>query len=333
MSALLEVRSLSVDYETFGVNNHVLSDVSLHLEGGEVVGIVGESGSGKSTLALALLGLTRPRAHIRAGSVSISGRELLGLPPDGWQSIRGAEIGLITQNPRGSLNPTMRIGDQISAVYRSHTSASSADCRAAALDALRLVGMNDPERRYAAYPHELSGGMAQRTVIAAAVVCRPKIVVADEPTTGLDVTIQAQILDDLARTVSEVRSALLLVTQDLGIVANYCDRVYAMHAGEVIEDATTVAFFAEPTHPASIALLSAQIGLTSQSYQLRGLPVDGRRLPGGCWLEPRCPFAESSAGCATVHPELREISAGHVVRCHRAETIHAQIGVLHAAGA
>jgi peptide/nickel transport system ATP-binding protein len=204
-------------------------------------------------------------------------------------------------------------------VYQAHTGAGAKQARAATIGTLQLVGMNDPERRYDAFPHELSGGMAQRAVIAMATVTKPTVVIADEPTSRLDVTIQAQILDDLLRAANEVGSALVLITQDLGVVANYADRVYVLHAGEVVEVADTTSFFDMPLHPASIALLAAELGSKDEASKLSGMPADGRHLPpAGCWLQQRCPFADAACGCASEHPSLSDQGGGHLARCHRA---------------
>ena len=320
---LFEVSGLSVEYSTLDEVSRAVNDVHLSADRGEVVGIVGESGCGKSTLALALLGLTRRNARITAGSVRLDGQPLVGggLGEKQLRQIRGRRIGLITQNARSSLNPTLRVGEQIATVFATHTGERGARARAAAISTLRLVGINDPERRFDAYPHELSGGMAQRAVIAMAIVCRPDIVIADEATSRLDVTIQAQILDDLQRSVQEVGSSLVLITQDLGVIANYGDRLYVMNAGEVVETAPTPVLFETPGHPASVSLLESQLDLPERELRLRGLPVDGRVLPKGCWLQARCPFMDAQSGCRTVHPELSDVGTGHQVRCHRASVV------------
>lgn len=319
---LLEVDNLSVEYVSVDVRNLAVNDFSFSCDAGEVVGIVGESGSGKSTAILAVLGLTRAGATITAGKVKLDGRDLLGLGEEAWRSVRGAQIGLITQNPRGALNPVLRVGAQIASVYRAHNpGVSDEQARERARELLELVGINDPERRLEAFPHELSGGMAQRVLIAMSLSCTPKLLLADEPTSGLDVTVQAQVLDDLRDAVQDVGSAMVLVTQDLGIVANYCDRIYQMHAGESVEQAPTIEFFQRPAHPASAALLMAQRGEEADQFKLHGFPVDGRRLPSGCWLHPRCPFVEEAAGCTTNHPELIQVGPGHVSRCFRHERV------------
>jgi oligopeptide/dipeptide ABC transporter ATP-binding protein len=274
---------------------------------------------------LATLGLTRHGGEIVAGQVLLEGKNLLKASEDEWRSIRGSRIGLVTQNPRAALNPVRRVGDQIASVYRAHRQTSEDEANQRALELLRMVGINDPERRIRAFPHELSGGMAQRALIAMALACTPELLLADEPTSGLDVTVQAQVLDDLRLAAAEVGSSLLLVTQDLGIVANYCDRVYLLHAGEVVEEATVDRFFATPSHPASAALLAAQRGLVDSGFRLTGFPVDGRRLPSGCWLHPRCPFADEPAGCMSTHPELVRIAPDHLSRCHRRAVVEAAV--------
>ncbi|MEZ5100007.1 MAG: ABC transporter ATP-binding protein [Thermoleophilia bacterium] len=327
--ALLDVKGLTVEYVSVGQVNHAVNDISFHVEAGEVIGIVGESGSGKSTAMLGVLGLTRAGARIAGGSVVFDGSDMLKLSDDDARKIRGAKIGLVTQNPRGALNPVMRVGAQIEKVYRSHNEVTEEQAKARALELLQIVGINDPERRLQAFPHELSGGMAQRVLIAMALACSPKLLLADEPTSGLDVTVQAQVLDDLRAAVTSVGSSLVLVTQDLGIVANYCDRVYLMHAGEIVEEAPTEAFFSRPAHPASAALLLAQRrGEGADEFKLRGFPIDGRRLPPGCWLHPRCPFVDEAAGCRTQHPDLYEAGAGHVSRCHRFGHVQSKLAAL-----
>lgn len=317
---LLEVSNLSVEYRAYTGVHRIVNDLSVNVAAGEVVGIVGESGSGKSTAVLAMLGLTWPGATITGGSVKLEGRELLGLTTREWQSVRGAEIGLITQNPRGSLNPVMRIGDQITAVYRAHRKADKDAARDRALELLRSVGINDPERRLSAFPHELSGGMAQRVLIAMALACTPRVLLADEPTSGLDVTVQVQVLDDLRHAANDVGSSMILVSQDLGIIANYCDRVFVLNAGEAVEHAPITEFFARPSHPATIALLAAQRG-RDDDFRLTGPPPDPRRLPQGCYLNPRCPFATEEAGCFAERPDLLEVRTGHSARCFRHEEV------------
>ena len=259
MSALLEARGLSVEYRPpVGAAVPALREVSMDIATGEFVGVVGGSGSGKSSLALALLGLARPPGRVTGGSSVIAGCDLVAAPEAEARRVRGREIGLVVQNPRLALNPMMAAGPQIVDVYRAHHDVKASVAKERALELLRVVGINDPARRFFAYPHELSGGMAQRMVIAMALVCAPPVLIADEPTSGLDVTIQAQILDDLQRGAAETGSAVVLITQDLGVVANYSTRVMVMDGGQVVEEASTLDFFRRPAHAASRRLLSLQ---------------------------------------------------------------------------
>lgn len=252
---LLAVEGLRVGYPDGAGWHEPVRGVSFTIAEREVVGLMGDAGSGKSTTALALLGLARPPGRILAGAVRFAGRDLLALPDAELRAIRGREIGIIVQNPRQALNPMLRIGRQIGLAYRAHTRASEEEARARAVEMLRAVGINDPERRVAAFAHELSGGMAQRALIAMALSARPRLLIADEPTSGLDVTIQAQFLDQMWRTVQDTGSAILLVSQELGVIANYCDRVLVLHEGRIVEDAPVRQFFAEPQHPYSREVL------------------------------------------------------------------------------
>lgn len=322
---LLEVENLSVQYEELAARpNRVVNGLSFRVPAGEVVGLVGESGSGKSTAALAMLGVTRGRGRITGGSVRFAGEDLLTMPLNKLEQIRGARIGLVTQNPRASMSPLMRVGEAIAMVYRSHKkNAEDREVQERAIELLRSLGINDPGRRVEAFPHELSGGMAQRALIAMALSCSPELLIADEPTSGLDVTVQAQVLDDLRASAQSVGSGLVLITRDLSIIANYCDSVCLIHAGEVVEQAGVQEFFEKPLHPSALALLAIQRRPRIDGFELQGLPVDGRMLPGGCYLVRRCPFADRSSGCNDVHPELRLGADGHYVRCHRAEIVGA----------
>jgi oligopeptide/dipeptide ABC transporter ATP-binding protein len=249
---VLDVRDLTVRYGS----RPAVENFALTIAPGEIVGLTGDSGSGKSTLALALLGLTRGPGRIVSGSIAIDGENLLAMKEFERRERRGRDIGLIVQNPRSALSPLHRVGQQIGAVYRSHQHATGAQAAGHAVDMLRSLGLNDPERRALAYPHEISGGMAQRVLIAMALGSGPKLLVADEPTSGLDVTIQAQFLDEMWRTVRKAGSAALLMTQDLGIIANYCDRVIVLDQGRQVEDAPTRSFYAMPRDAYSRAVLA-----------------------------------------------------------------------------
>lgn len=245
---LLKVDGLTVGYPMPGGMFRPVDGVSFSIREREVVGLVGDAGSGKSTAALALLGLCRPPGRILSGAVHFEDRNLLALSDEELRNVRGRDIGIIVQNPRSALNPMVRVGKQIGYAYRAHNRASSADARRQAVEMLRMVGINDPERRVEAYAHELSGGMAQRALIAMALSSKPRLLIADEPTSGLDVTIQAQFLDQMWRTVQQTGSAILLVTQELGVIANYCDRVLVLHEGRIVEDTSVQSFFKAPRH-------------------------------------------------------------------------------------
>ncbi|MEM8742882.1 MAG: ABC transporter ATP-binding protein, partial [Pseudomonadota bacterium] len=256
--ALLTVAGLAVDYPTPQGAATPLRNVSFSIGAGEMVGLIGDAGSGKSTLALALLGLVRPPGTIAGGAVTFDGQDLLGLPEDDLRALRGRDIGVIVQNPRAALNPMLRVGRQIGTVYRAHNQASAADARNKAVEMLTRVGINDPERRVASYAHELSGGMAQRALIAIALSSAPRLLIADEPTSGLDVTIQAQVLDQMWRNVQETGAAVLLISQDLGVIANYCDRVLVLAEGRIVEDRPVPKFFAAPRHAYAKEVLALQ---------------------------------------------------------------------------
>jgi len=283
-----------------------LKNFSLAIQPGEIVGLIGEAACGKTTAALAMLGLLRPPGRVVSGTVTMGGADLLTLPREQLRLLRGRDVGLIVQSPRGALNPLLPIGRQIATVYRAHNKVSRQAARDHALAMLRRVGINDPERRYHAFPHEISGGMAQRVLIAIALSSQPRLLVADEPTSGLDVTIQADFLDRMWRTTRAAESAVLLVTQDLGVIANYCDRILVMQAGEVVEERRVPAFFRGPTHAysRSILLMQAERGAerlaapaadTAPLISVRGLFKRyklrrGRatlQAVGGVWLDIR----------------------------------------------
>jgi peptide/nickel transport system ATP-binding protein len=255
---LLDVRGLAVSFPARSGETRVIDDFFLQIAPHEIVGLVGESGSGKSTVAVALMGLVRHPGRIAEGEIIFEGRDLLTLDDEELRRVRGKSIAMITQQPRQSLNPLLSVGRQINTVYRAHNEATREEADRRAVDLLEMVGINDPERRVSAYPHELSGGMAQRALIAMALSSAPRLLIADEPTSGLDVTIQAQFLDEMWDSVQATGSAVLLVTQDLGIIANYCDRVVVMGGGAVIEDAPVRTFFASPQHEYSQRILSLQ---------------------------------------------------------------------------
>ena len=252
MEMVLQAAGLRVAFPQPGGGALVaVREFAVDIAAGEFVGVLGEPGCGKSTAAMALMGLVRAPGRIEAGSVRFMGRDLLAMPEPERAAIRGRDIGLIVQNPRTALHPLLNVGSQIARVYRAHNRTTRRDARAHAIDMLRLVGINDPARRARAYPHELSTGMTQRVLIAMALSSRPRLLIADEPTSGLDVTIQTQFLDQMWEAARQTGSAVLLVTQNLGIVANYCDRVLVMNEGAIVERASVEAFFRAPQHPYS----------------------------------------------------------------------------------
>ncbi len=296
-----------------------VDDVSFDLYAGETLGIVGESGCGKTVTSLSILRLVpEPPGHILPGRIEFEGRNLLALPAPELRAVRGNQIAMIFQEPMTSLNPVFTVGDQIAeaAIIHQHLSRSAA--RARAIEMLRLVGIPDPAERVDAYPHELSGGMRQRVMIAMALICHPKVLIADEPTTALDVTIQAQILELLDRLQSELGMAVLLITHDLGVVAGHADRVVVMYAGRVVETASTEALFDHPTHPYTEGLLAAVPRIDAPRSRLHAIPGQvpaATAWPTGCRFHPRCPYAWEK--CAAQEPPLLEVGdePGHTARC------------------
>ena len=304
-----------------------LSGVGFHIAKSEVVALVGESGSGKSVTSLAAMGLLPPNANI-SGSASFvrrDGRKVELLDPDGSASVRGTEIAMIFQEPMTSLNPVMRVGDQIGEGLRVHERASESAARARARELLARVGIPDPERRLDSYPHEMSGGMRQRAMIAMALACRPSLLIADEPTTALDVTIQAQILDVLRDLQRETGMAVLFITHDLGVVAEFASRTVVMYAGRVVETGPTAELLARPRHPYTAGLLASMPALTAPGEKRRrvtpipGQPPDMAAPPLGCAFAPRCAHVVPGR-CEANVPSLEAVE-GRAVRCARAGEI------------
>jgi oligopeptide/dipeptide ABC transporter ATP-binding protein len=318
---LLRVRDLKTYFvtEQGGGTARAVDGVSFDLYPGETLGLVGESGCGKTVTSLSLLRLVpEPPGHIRPGSlIEFEGRNLLALDASELRAIRGNQIAMIFQEPMTSLNPVFTAGDQIGEAAIIHQGLSRKAARARAIEMLRLVGMPDPEERVDHYPHQLSGGMRQRVMIAMALVCHPKILIADEPTTALDVTIQAQILELLDRLQAELGMAVLLVTHDLGVVAGYADRVVVMYAGQVVETAPTTALFDRPLHPYTEGLMAAVPRIDVPAARLHAIPGQvpaATAWPGGCRFHPRCPYAW--AKCAAEEPPLLDGGTpGHTARC------------------
>ena len=316
---LLTVRDLEVKFFTRRATIHAVNQISFDLDAGETLGIVGESGCGKSVSSLALLGiLPKPAGKVTGGEVLFDGVDLLQLPDPKLRQIRGRDVAMIFQDPMTSLNPVLRVGRQITESLRKHLDMSRAEARAEAQSLLDRVGIPDAAERLDDYPHQFSGGMRQRVMIAMAIACKPKVLIADEPTTALDVTIQAQILDLLRTLVAEEDMALILITHDLGVVAGICDRTNVMYAGKFIETAETDELFARPRHPYTLGLLRSVPRLDAvRKEKLRpipGSPRDLRTLSEGCSFAPRCAYATQESREST--PVLRPIDApGHFVAC------------------
>lgn len=311
----LDIRELTVE---FAGSVRALSALDLRVETGEIFGLVGETGSGKSTLAWTIVGLLPESARVRGGQAMFGGDDLLRLRDKDWAAIRGRKIGLVVQNARSHLNPLLTVGRQLENAYRAHVSVGRSEAQKEALNMLAAVAMPDPIEKLRAYPHELSGGMAQRAIIALALLHRPALIVADEPTMGLDVTIQAQILDLLREYVRRLGSTCLLVTRDLGVIAQYCDRVGVMMGGELVEVGTVSELFSSPRHPYTISLVrAATFGDNPRGESLAGSGAPEYRRDAnsrGCRYVDRCAFA--SGICSEQAPELIESSGGHLVRCH-----------------
>jgi peptide/nickel transport system ATP-binding protein len=319
-SPLLEIEGLKVTFR--GREKHVthaVDAVDLTLHHGTTLGLVGESGCGKSVTSLAVMGLLpRMQAEI-AGRVRFEGIDLLTLPDRAMRDLRGARLAMVFQEPMTSLNPSYTIGEQIIEAVVRHRGLSRRDARAHAIEMLRRVKIAAPEQRIDDYPHRLSGGMRQRVMIAIALSCEPQLLIADEPTTALDVTIQAQILDLLRELKATTLSAIVLITHDLGVVAETCDEVAVMYAGEIVERAPVEAVFARPGHPYTVGLLGSIPRLDRRSGRLatvEGRVPDMTALPAGCRFAPRCPFAGEV--CVSAPPPLVPIGEHHWTRCVRA---------------
>ena len=312
--AVLEIEHLSVELGIQGAWIPALHEVSLTIERGEVLGLVGESGSGKSLTALSIAGLLPANARVAKGSVRLMGEEVLGKTDRELNRLRKRSVAMIFQNPTSYLNPVLTIGDQLTELFE----LSKRDAWRRSIEALRLVRIPDPERVVSRYPFELSGGMQQRVVIAMALVRQPHLVIADEITTALDVTVQAQILSLLAELRRTIGMTLLLITHDMGIVAQLADRVAVMYSGSVVEVAGVRSIFEEPKHPYSRALLETVPTITSERAVFRPIPGAMPALtdpPSGCRFHPRC--AEVFEPCAKTRPEPTSLTSGHRVACHR----------------
>ncbi len=313
---IIDVSDLWVDFPRYGVEaTHALKGIDLSVVRGETIGLVGESGSGKTTLARAIMGLVPPPGQITRGQVLFAGRDLSKETDAARRQVLGHELAMVIANPRAELDPVLTVGRQISDVAYHHLGIGRAKADRLAMDMLAAVRIPDPERRFHAYPHELSGGMAQRVVIAIALVCSPRFVISDDATSGLDVTVQGQVLDLLRTLVREKDAAALFITRDIAITAHFCSRIAIIYAGQIVELAATAAFFGRPAHPYSIMLLAAfSHSPALRARWIRPVSDEAPAAPGGCAFAPRC--VRRRERCLVEAPALRTLAPGHAARCH-----------------
>ena len=319
--ALLEVKDLQTHFFTREGVVRAVDGVSFQVEKGKTLGIVGESGCGKSVTALSIMGLLpQPPAKIVGGSVSFEGFDLATLPDKSLEEIRGAEIAMIFQDPMTSLNPTLKIGTQIMETMRAHLGYDKGQARKRAIELLEEVHIPNAKDRLNDYPHRFSGGMRQRVMIAIAISCNPKLLIADEPTSALDVTVQAGILDLLEELQEQHEMAMMLITHDMGVVAEAADDILVMYAGQIVEEAPSLELFDHPEHPYTEALLGALPQIEGEGIRegrltaIPGRPPDLQDPPPACRFAPRCPFSDREDSCTKEEPQLREIRPGHCVR-------------------
>ncbi len=319
MTSLLEVKDLRTSFFTEAGEVRAVDGVSFAVEPGKLMGLVGESGSGKTVSVLSIMRLLPERARIVGGSIRFDGQDLLALDEPRMRAIRGAKIAMVFQEPMTSLNPVFTVGSQIGEAIRLHQRTDRGETRRRTIEALKMVGIADPERRVNDYPHQLSGGMRQRVMIATALACRPRLLIADEPTTALDVTIQAQILDLIRDLQRQLGLAVILVTHDLGIVAEYSDDVTILYAARVMEQTSTPELFREPLNPYTRGLLASIPGIDGARHRrLQAIPgtiPSPLNPPSGCRFHPRCPSAVDD--CARIVPPLEAKRPGHYVACIR----------------
>jgi peptide/nickel transport system ATP-binding protein len=312
---ILEIKDLVIEYHTDDAVIHALNGVSLTVRRGETIGLVGETGAGKTTIAKSIMRILQvPPAKYCGGSIVFDGQDVLTLTEKEMRKIRGNKISMIFQDPMTALNPVQRIGDQIAEAVSLHNPVKKAEAKLRAVEMLEMVGI--PAERYGEYPHQFSGGMKQRVVIAMALACNPILLLADEPTTALDVTIQAQVLDMMNNLKQELGTSVILVTHDLGVVANTCDSVAVAYAGEIIEYGTVEEVFDHTAHPYTIGLFNSLPRLNSTESRLKpipGLMLDPTTKPVGCRFADRCP--EATEKCSQEMPPKVEVGPGHMVRC------------------
>ncbi|MDX1417625.1 MAG: ABC transporter ATP-binding protein [Candidatus Promineifilaceae bacterium] len=317
---ILEISGLKTQFFTEAGAVKAVDDVSLVVKRGEVLGLVGESGCGKSVTSLSVMRLVSQPGRIVAGEIIFDNDDLLNLSEKKMMDIRGNRISMIFQQPQSSLNPVFRIGDQLAEVITLHQDVNKEEANQRVIELLRMVGIPEPQARARSYPHELSGGMAQRVMIAMALACVPELLIADEPTTALDVTIQAQILDLMRNLRTKMDTAIILITHDLGVVAEMCDRVNVMYAGRIVEEAPVVELFQSPKHPYTEALIGSTPVLGESDKELTTIPGSVPNLinlPAGCKFAPRCEarIANNLERCTEEEPELIKVAANHWTRC------------------
>ena len=323
---LLSVKNLSTEFPVKKGIVRAVEDVSFDVDQGEILAIVGESGSGKSVTSLSIMGLLAEPGHVAGGSLEFEGKDLATLSEKQYRELRGNDMAMIFQEPMTSLNPVYRVGNQIVEAIRTHEKVSKAEAKDRAVDLLRKVGIPSPEARINDYPHQMSGGMRQRVMIAMALACKPKLLIADEPTTALDVTIQAQILDLLRRLRDDTGMAVLLITHDLGVVSETADRVVVMYCGQVVEEAEVRTLFDHPMHPYTLGLLKSIPRLedddSKRLYMIKGMVPNPLEMPPGCHFSDRCDSCMDI--CRTKVPELVDVD-GHKVRCFLYESADGEV--------
>ena len=311
----LEISHLGVSFFTRGGEVKAVNDVSICVPQGRIVGIVGESGCGKSMTARAVMGLVKHPGRIVGGEIRLDGREITTLTAREKRALRGSEVSMVFQEPMTSLNPVIRVGKQVEEALRVHRHVDRKEAKRLTLEMFEAVGIAEPEKRWGSYPHQLSGGLRQRVMIAMAMICRPRLLIADEPTTALDVTVEAQILR-LMKGLCENGTSILLISHNLGVIAQVCDYVYVMYAGRIVEQADTFTLFQKPMHPYTAGLLGAVSSLRRGGDVLDTIPgvvPNLLHLPAGCSFSLRC--AKCTAQCTGTMPELIQAGPGHMVRC------------------
>ncbi|MGH7643598.1 MAG: ABC transporter ATP-binding protein [Candidatus Dormibacteria bacterium] len=327
---LLEVKGLKVTFPTSGGEAQAVDSVSLSLSRGRTLAIVGESGSGKSVIGRSILGLHSERDCKLSGEIWLQGEQLIGAPARRVRGLRGQTMSMIFQDPLAALHPFYKVGWQVSEGYRSKKKVTRREARIRSVEMFRRVGFPEPERRVDDYPHQLSGGMRQRAMIAMALICNPALLIADEPTTALDVTVQAQILDLIRDLQREFDTGVILITHDFGVAAEAADEVLVLYAGQVMEQGSIPDVLAMPQHPYTWALLKSVTRLDRQRQgrleAISGSPPSAAHVPTGCPFNPRCPYAGSLGGlCSTTRPPLREVKPAHWIACHLDDPTRAKL--------